>query len=301
VSAVDGKLVAMDEDRARVAEIRKALGGHCDWMTRRMLKRAGSSFPDRQQIARWAERPPGWFSRERARRASRASRQPGKVTITCPGCGFAIRVRPATARRAPEWDGLRCGRRACSYQPPLALPGLVTGITGNAAGSFSGWRHVFPGGEQVASAARARDLAGAALAMQPGSPARAVLQALAAPAGPGGHLVTIGAWSTGVTVAPDGAVEIENPVVCGGLRRMVSDGDPAGIIVGSVTSEISHTLPDGTDMPVREVRGWHLSIGVFHPRDEQAMFAAACTGASAGEALAPERGVRYAGACPAVA
>jgi hypothetical protein len=298
VSAVDGKLVAMDEDRASIGEIRKALGGHGDWVTRRVLERAGSSFPGRQQIARWAERPPGWLSRERA---SRASRQPGKVTITCPGCGFAIRVRLATARRAPERDGLRCGRRACSYQPPLAPPALVTGITGNAAGSFSGWRQVVPGGEQVASATRARDLAGAARAMQPGSAARAVLQALAAAAGPGGHLVTTGAWSTSVTVAPDGAVEIGNPVFCGGLQRMVTDGDPAGIIVGSVTSEISRTLPDGTGIPVGEVRGWHLSNGVFHPRDEQAMVAAACTGAFAGEALAPERGVRCAGACPVVA
>jgi hypothetical protein len=164
----------MDEDRASIAEIRKALGGHCDWVTRRMLKRAGSSFPDRQQIARWAERP-------------------------------------------------------------------------------------------------------------------------------GHHLVTVGAWSTSVTVAPDGSIEIENPMVCGGLHRMVTDGDPAGIIVRSFTSEISHTLPDGTDIPVKEVRGWHLSNGVFHPRDEQAMFAATCTDARTGEALAPERGVRYADACPVVA
>lgn len=288
----------MDEDRASIADIRKALGGHCDWVTRRVLKRAGSSFPGRQQIAGWAQCPPGWFSRERAGRASQASRPPEKVTITCPGCGFEVRVRPATARRAQEWDGLHCGRRACSYQPPPAPPGLVTEITWNAVGSFSGWRHVFPGDEQVASATRARDLAGAALAMQPGSAARAVLRALVAPAGPGHHLLTIGAWRTSVTVAPDGSIEIENPMVCGGLHRMVTDGGSAGIIVRSFTSEISHTLPDGTDIPVKEVRGWHLSNGVFHPLDEPAMFAASCTDAGTGEALAPERGVRYAGAYP---
>ncbi len=227
-----------------------------------------------------------------------AVRQPGKVTVTCPGCGFAIRVRPATARHAQEWDGLHCGRRACSYQPPPAPPGLVTEITWNAVGSFSGWRHVFPDDEQAASATRAWDLAAAALAVQPGSAARAVLQALVAPAGPGDHLVTIGSWSTSVTVASDGSVEIENPVVCAGLHRMVTDGDEGGIVVRSFTSEISHTLPDGTDIPVKEVRGWHLSNGVFHRLDEQAMFAASCTGACTREALAPERGVRYAGAYP---
>jgi hypothetical protein len=301
VSAVDGKLVAMDGDRASIAEIRKALGGQCDWVTRRVLTRAGSPFPDRQQIARWAERPPEWFSRERDRRASRASPQPGKVTMTCPGCGFAIRVRPATARHAQEWDGLYCGRRACRYQPPPPPPGLVTEITWNAVGSFSGWRHVVPGDEQVASATHARDLAGAALVMHPGSAARAVVQALVAPAGPGDHLVTIGAWSTSVTVAPDGAVEIENPAVCAALYRMVIDGAEGGVIVRSFTSETSHTLPDGTDIPVKEVRGWHLSNGVFHPLDEQAMFAASCTDAGTGETLAPERGVRYADAYPVVA
>jgi hypothetical protein len=174
----------------------------------------------------------------------------------------------------------------------------VTEITWNAAGSFSGWRHVFPGDEQVASAARGRDLAGAALAMQPARAAGAVVQALVAPAGPGGHLVTADAGSTGVTVAPGGSVEIGNPVTCAALYRMVTGGAEAGVIVRSFTSETSHTLTDGTDIPVKEVRGWHLSNGVFHPLDEQAMFAAGCTGASAGEALAPERGVRYAGAYP---
>lgn len=199
----------MDGDRFSIAEIRKALGGQCDWVTRRMLKRAGSPFPDCQQIAVWAERPPEWVSRE-------------------------------------------------------------------------------------------RDLAGAALAMQPGSAARAVVQALVTPAGPGDHLVKIGAWSTSVTVAPDGSIEIENPAVCAALHRMVTEGAEAGIIVRSFTSETSHMLPDGTDIPVKEIRGWHLRNGVFHRLDEQAMFAASCTDAGTGEALAPERGVRHADAFPVV-
>ncbi len=302
MSPVNRKQVAMDGDRVSIAEIRNALGGHCDWVTRKLLKRVGSRFPDRQQIAEWAESPPEWFPRERERRATRAARQQAeKVTVTCPGCGFAIRVRPATAVHAKKWDGLHCGRRACSYQPPPAPPGLVTETTWNAVGSFTGWRHVFPDDEQVASATRARDLADAALAMQPGSAARAVLQALVVPAGPGDHLVSIGSWSTSVIVDPDGCIEIENPVVCARLHRMVTDGDEGGIIVRSVRREISHTLPNGTGIPVKEVRGWHLTDGMFHPLDEQAIFAASCTDAGTGEPLAPERGVRYAGAYPVVA
>jgi hypothetical protein len=57
----------------------------------------------------------------------------------------------------------------------------VTEISWNAVGSFSGWRHVFPDDEQVASAARAKDLVRGALAMHPGSAARALLQALVYP------------------------------------------------------------------------------------------------------------------------
>ena len=289
---------AMDGDRASIADIGTALGGDCGQVTRRMLERAGSPFPGRRQIAGWAQCPPGWFPARRARRASRASRQPEKVTITCPCCGFAIGAGPATARDAPQWDGLHCGRRACRYQPSPAPPGRVTEITGNAVGSLRGWRHVVPGDEQIVSAARARDLAGAALAMQPGRAARAVRQALAAPAGPGGHRVTAGAWRTGVIVAPGGCAGIGNPVACAALRRMVTGGAEAGIIVRSVTSETARTLPDGTGIPVPEVRGWHLSNGVFHPLDEPAMSAASGTGACAGESLAPQRGVRYARACP---
>jgi hypothetical protein len=254
---------------------------------------------DGEQIAGRAESSPEWFPRERERRATRATRrQAEKVAITCPGCHFVIRVRPATARRAQEWDGLHCGRRACSYQPPPVPPGLVTEISWNAVGSFSGWRHVLPDDEQVASAARARDMASAGLAMQPGSAAQALLHALVVPAGSGDHLVTIGSWSTSVTVAPDGSIEIENPVVCARLHRMVTDGETGGIIVRSFTSEISHVLPNGIGIPVKEVRGWRLSDGVFYPLDEQAISAASCTDASTGAPLPPEHGVRYADAYP---
>lgn len=97
---------------------------------------------------------------------------------------------------------------------------------------------------------------------------------------------------------PSCGCQIENPVVCAALHRMVIDGDEGGVIVRSFTSQTSYTLPDGTDIPVKEVRGWHLSHGVFHPVDGQAILAASCTDAGTGEALAPERGVRYADAYP---
>ena len=74
----------MDAEHASIAEIRTALGGRCDWVTRRMLKRMGNPFPGRQQIAGWADDPPEWFPREQARRAARARRQQSeKVTIAC--------------------------------------------------------------------------------------------------------------------------------------------------------------------------------------------------------------------------
>jgi hypothetical protein len=144
-------------------------------------------------------------------------------------------------------------------------------------------------------------VASAGLATQPGSAARAVLRALVVPAGPGDHLVTVGSWSTSVTVAADGSIEIENPLVCARLHRMVTDRGVGGIIVRSFTSEISHTLPNGIGIPVKEVRGWRLSNGVFYPLDEQAIFVASCTDAGTGEPLVPERGVRYADAYPVVA
>jgi hypothetical protein len=176
----------------------------------------------------------------------------------------------------------------------------VTEVSCNAVGSFSGWRHVFPDDEQVASAARAKALVRGALALQPGSAARALLQALVLPSGLGDHLVTIGSWSTSVTIASDG-IEIENPVVCARLRQMVADGEESGIIVRSFTSEVSHTLPNGISIPVKQVRGWHLSDGVFYPLDAQAICAASCTDASTGVPLEAERGVRYADAYPVVA
>ncbi|HYZ57713.1 MAG TPA: hypothetical protein VE733_30015 [Streptosporangiaceae bacterium] len=260
----------MREDRATIEEIREALGGDCAWVTRRVLKRAGAQFPTREQVAGWARQPPGWFEHEKRRRLER---QAGKVTITCPGCGFSITVKPATARERGHWEGLYCGRNACDYQPPEA-EGMVTVIGCQAVGSFTGWRHEFPTAEEAASLERARSIAAAALAMQAGSPVQAPLRALIAPAGEGHHLVTLSnGWSTGVTVAGDGSLEIENPMVAAGLHRMVTGGETAGVIVRTFTGEISHTLPNGVNIPVKQIRCWYLNEGVFHPLDEGQAFA----------------------------
>jgi hypothetical protein len=153
-------------------------------------------------------------------------------------------------------------------------------------------------GGELASVSRAREIAEAAQAMQPGSPAQGTLRALVCPAGTGTHLVQVNDWSTSVTVNKDGSIEIENPMVGAGLHRIVNEGQDAGIIVRTFTKETSHTLPDGTKIPVKQVRGWHLSGGAFHGIDERAIFSASCTDAVTGEPIAPERGVRYMDAYP---
>ncbi len=150
----------------------------------------------------------------------------------------------------------------------------------------------------MASVSRAREMAEAARATQPGTPAQGTLRALVCPAGSGTHLVQVNDWSTSVTVGKDGVIEIENPMVVAGLHRMVNEGREAGIIVRTFTKETSHTLSNGTEIPVKEVRGWLLSGGVLDPLDEQAIFSASCTDAVTGEPIAPERGVRYMDAYP---
>jgi hypothetical protein len=278
----------MQEERATVSEIRKALGDS-QWVTRRMLKRHGNQFPTRDQVELWRKNPPAWSLQEKKKRANH---QAEKVTVTCPACGFSIRVKAKTARYARNYEGLYCGRNACDYRPPKT-GGMVTVIEYNAVGSFTGWKHVFPDSEQTASIMRARNLAAAAPAVQPGSPAQRIVRALTVPAGVGTHIVTVNDWSTGVTVDADETVEIEDPMVAADLHRMVTEGEDASIIVRTFTGEVSHTLASGAKVPVKEVRGWYLNEGVFQPMDEQVIFSASCTDTETGEPIAPERGVRY--------
>jgi hypothetical protein len=293
------KEASLHQGRATIDEIRMALGGDCEWVTRRLLKRKGKQFPAREDIARWHQEPPSWFLLEKQKRSStKAKNQAGKVAIACPGCGFSIEVKPTTARRRKDWEGLYCGRGACDYEPPGSA-GMVTVIGHNAVGSFTGWRHEFPSDEQIASLTKARDLAAAALAIQPGSPVRATIANLVAPAGTGNHLVTFSnGWSTGVTIGKDGSVEIENPMVIAGLHRMVHDGDELGITVRTFTHAISHTAPNGTKIPVKELRCWYLVDGAFHPFTEEQTFEAHCIDHETGEPVPPEQGVRYLDAYP---
>lgn len=157
------------DQRANVGEIRKALGGGCDWVTRNVLKRAGNRLPTRGQIATWAENPPAWFLREKQKRVKREA---DKVVITCPGCDFTIRVRSEAARERKHWEGLYCGRSACGWKPQHA-EGMLLTTCFNAVGSFSGWKHTFPTAEEAAAVQRARELAvlGAAqAAVHPAAP-----------------------------------------------------------------------------------------------------------------------------------
>jgi hypothetical protein len=138
-------------------------------------------------------------------------------------------------------------------------------------------------------------------------PARRVMLALTVPAG-ARHIVTVlpadvppgvpPVWSTRVGIGADDTVDIENPTVATDLSRIVAEGGAAAVIVRTFTDEISHVLPNGVQIPIKEVRGWRLDGGVFHPFDEQAIFAASCTDAATGEPIPPERGVRYADAHP---
>ncbi|MEV7023824.1 hypothetical protein [Kitasatospora sp. NPDC093558] len=282
-----------DRDRATVGEIRAALGGDCAWVTRRLLKAQVRQFPTRADVAAWQQAAPEWFVREKERRERRQARQQAeKVTITCPGCGFSIKVKPRTARERENWEALYCGRNACDYEPPDS-PGMITVIGINAVGSFTGWRHEFPDERQAASLDRARMLALAALARQSGSPIQAAIGNLVAPAGPGRHLLHFDDWSTAVDLAADGTIEIENPMVAAALHRMVQEGDEVGVILRTFLEEVSHTGPNGVGIPVKEVRGWYLAEGVFHPLTEAEIFSAYCTDADTGEPLPPERGVRY--------
>lgn len=150
---------AAPRDRPTIGEIRRVLGNEGSWVTRRALKNAGHPSPTEQDLTAWRETPPAWFVRENERRANRqAVAEAAKVAICCPACGFTIRVTPRVARRARDYEGLYCARRACGYSPPRAV-GLLTVVTMNAVSSFTGWRHEFPDDEQLAAVLRAQRLA----------------------------------------------------------------------------------------------------------------------------------------------
>lgn len=97
----------------------------------------------------------------------------------------------------------------------------------------------------------------------------------------------------------EGTFEVEHPVVVERLHDAVVSGAQAALILRTFTTRISHTKPDGPDVPIKQVRGWRLDRGLLYPLDEAQMFDAHCTDSASGEPIPPERGVEYTGA-PAV-
>lgn len=87
--------------------------------------------------------------------------------------------------------------------------------------------------------------------------------------------------------------EAERPEVVERLCAAVTGGASAAVVLRVVTGRISHTLPDGSDVPVSLVLGWRLGGHALHPLDEAQMFDAHCTDAASGEPLPPEPGVEY--------
>lgn len=120
------------------------------------------------------------------------------------------------------------------------------------------------------------------------------MAALTGPTGETCHILTLGnGWSTAIDKLKDGTYTVENPQVVDELLRAVKAGEEGSVILRTFTPEISHTLANGTRIPVKEVRGWYVADGRLHPVSEQQMFSASCTDAETGEPIAPERAVRY--------
>lgn len=87
--------------------------------------------------------------------------------------------------------------------------------------------------------------------------------------------------------------EVERPEVVERLCDTVTGGTSAAVVLRILTDRISHTLPDGTDLPVSLLLGWWVGEHTLHPLDEAAMFDAHCIDAASGEPLPPEPGVKY--------
>ncbi|MCU1647715.1 MAG: hypothetical protein JWN03_7990 [Nocardia sp.] len=121
-----------------------------------------------------------------------------------------------------------------------------------------------------------------------------LLAMLVRPAGTSQHIMTLGnGWSTAIERLDDDSYSIEYPAALAELRRILDHGEETSLILRTFTQEISHTLPNGTSIPIKEVRGWCINEGVLHPLSGQQMFDASCTDADTGEPIAPERAVRY--------
>ncbi|KOX09957.1 hypothetical protein [Nocardiopsis sp. NRRL B-16309] len=112
------------------------------------------------------------------------------------------------------------------------------------------------------------------------------------------HVLTLNTghpMSTAIDARGEG-FDVEHPAVVERLCAAISRPSPSALVLRTLTDRISHTLPDGTAVPVTLVRGWRVGERTLFPLDEAEMFNAHCTDAASGEPVPPERGVEYAGA-----
>ena len=92
--------------------------------------------------------------------------------------------------------------------------------------------------------------------------------------------------------------DIGHPPTVERLSAALAGGRSASVVLRSFTQRVSHTLPDGTEVPVKVVRGWQAADHALIPLDEAQMFDAHCTDAASGEPVPPEPGVEFAPAPP---
>lgn len=87
--------------------------------------------------------------------------------------------------------------------------------------------------------------------------------------------------------------DIEHPEVVERLCTAVTRNSPSALVLRTFSDRISHTLPNGTAVPVKLVRGWRVGERTLLPLEEAEMFDAHCTDPASGEPLPSERGVEY--------
>lgn len=112
------------------------------------------------------------------------------------------------------------------------------------------------------------------------------------------HILTLHtgrALSTAIDRRCDG-FEVEHPAVVERLCAALARGALASVVLRSFTDQVSHTLENGVEIPMKLVRGWVASDRTLYPLDEAAMFDAHCMDAASGEPISPEEGVIYTGA-----
>lgn len=108
------------------------------------------------------------------------------------------------------------------------------------------------------------------------------------------HLTVTPGGTTCIDVEVDADhVLVDDPIVLGHLLRILYDGDDAGVVLRSVTSDTHHQLVDGDTIPISHVRGWKAEQGEMLPLNAAEIFSAMNTHHETGEPLAPEPGVEY--------